>query len=543
MSGPVTVTDLTSHTGAWLSGTALAKLNYVLSRWGDSPDPNITAAVQLFVWDIADPVMYNSHGMHGDAWFIRRVPAQHRDAVLANLAAMRWEAEANHAVNPSVSVSIAMHDQFNGTLTVNVSTPALTGNAVLTDATFQDGTQSKALGSGTYPIAGRPAVGAPQYRIAASASYSGVGLGARVNLYETPGAQRLLANGTPADVTAQAQTPWIPLDFQPVIGTQVAAKFVAEGEPFVDLLTVSTVGTGAWINVDGGPVPLTAKGTLYGPFDEQPAQSETVPAGAPVVGTETLLLDRGVGDYRSPGTLRAPGSGFYTWVWQIDKGAQGGNGKYIRASFTDYFGRVTETHVGPFQPGGVSKADARLAVPGDEVTDTITVASTNGAWLKIAGEYIPVVMDGTAYQVAGSLPPVEQGGVPEDAKVLGRVQVTATGPGVYTSSAVRHPDAGFVTWVWEVKLSSQPAKYRDYIADNWADNYGIPVETTSVRWPGQVTSEVREYNVHPGGRTFDTITVAGFPDNHGDFTGDVYWGSDIDVITHTVSAHSRPTQS
>ncbi|QIM16029.1 hypothetical protein G7067_05730 [Leucobacter insecticola] len=533
-SGPTTVTDITNHTGGQLSKTALAKLNYVLSRWGDSQDPNITAAVQLFVWDIGDPDTYHSHGMHGDAWFIRRVPTAYRDAVLANLGAMRAEAEANHAVDPTVSLSIAMQDQFNGSLTVALSTPALSGNVVLTDAVFLDGTSSRALGSGTYPIVGKPAVGAPQYQIEASASYSGAGLGARVNLYETPGAQRLLANGTPAAVTAAAQTPWIALDFQPVIGTTVAAKFVADGEPFVDLLTVSTVGTGAWINVDGHPVPLTAKGTLYGPFDEQPAQSEKVPDGAPVVGSETVLLDRGTGEYRSPGTLRAPGSGFYTWVWQIDKAAQGQNGKYIRASFIDHFGRVTETHVGPFQPEAVSKADARLAVPGDEVTDTITVSSTNGAWLKIAGVYIPVVLDGTAYQVAGSLPPIEQTGVPSDAKVLGRVQVTATGPGIYTSPPVLHPDAGFVTWVWEVKLSSQPAQYRDYIADNWADNFGIPVESTSVRWPGRVTSEVREYNVHPGGRAFDTITVSGFPDNHGDFTGDGYWGSDVDVITHTV---------
>ena len=49
-----------------------------------------------------------------------------------------------------------------------------------------------------------------------------------------------------------------------------------------------------------------------------------------------------------------------------------------------------------------------------------------------------------------------------------------------------------------------------------------------------MTSEVREYNVHPNGRAFDTIEVTGFPENHGDFTGDGYWGADLDVITHTV---------
>jgi len=533
-SGPTTVTELVSYTGQQLSPTTLAKLNYVMSKWGDSANPDTTAAVQMYVWAEADPVNYHSHGMHGDSWYIGRVPAAHRATVLGNLATMRAEANANHAVNPSVDVAITMADQYNGTLAVTVSPTALNGNVVLTDATFTDGTTSKALGTGTYPIVGKPALGVPEYRVTASAAYSAAGLGARVNLYETPGQQRLLANGTPAAVTATAQTPWIALDFQPVIGTQVAAKYVSEGDAFVDVLTVSTVGTGQWIVVDGSPVELTATGTLYGPFDEQPVEAETAPDGAPVIGTETLRLDRGVGDYQSAGTLTASESGFYTWVWEIDQTAQGGNGKYIRGSFTDWFGRIAETHVTPFQPEAISQTDARHAIPGDEVTDTITVSSTNGVWLRIDGEPIPVILDGTAYQVPGTLPPVEQSGVPADAVPIGQVQVTATGPGTYTSPPVAHPDAGFVTWVWEVRLTSQPDEYRGYIANDWADNYGIPLESTSVRWPVRVTSEVREYNVHPNGRAFDMIEVTGFPENHGDFTGDGYWGSDLDVITHTV---------
>ena len=533
-TGPTTVTELVSHTGQQLSPATLAKLNYVLSKWGDSQNPDITAAVQMYVWAEADPVTYNSHGMSGDDWYIGRVPASNRATVLGNLATMRTEANANHAVNPTVNVSLAMTDQYNGTVTVDLSPTVLTGNVVLTDATFTDGTTSKAVGEGTYPIVGKPTPGVPEYRVTASASYSAVGLGARVNLYETPGQQRLLANGTAAAVTDTARTPWIELDFQPVIGTQVATTYVDVGDSFTDLLTVATVGAGSWIHFDRAPVPLTAAGTLYGPFDEQPAESETVPDGASVVGTETLLLDRGPGEYSSAGSLTATESGFYTWVWGIDKEAQGETGKYIRASFTDWFGRVTETHVTPFQPEAVSKTDARLAVPGDTVTDAITVSSTNGAWLKIDGTPVPVVLNGTAYQVPGTLPPVEQSGVPSDAVVLGEVQVTATGPGTYTSPGVQHPHAGFVTWVWEVRLASQPEEYRDYIADDWADNYGIPVESTSVRWPITVTSEVREYNVHPNGRAFDTVEVTGFPDNHGDFTGDGYWGADLDVITHTV---------
>lgn len=360
-TGPTTVTDLVSYTGQQLSPATLAKINYVLAKWGDSTNPDVTAAVQLYLWAEADPVTYHSHGMDGDSWYIGRVPAANRATVLGNLATMRAEAQANHAVNPSVDVSISMVDQYNGTLAVELSPSVLSGNVVLTDATFADGTSSKSLGEGFYPIVGKPASGVPEYRVSASASYSGVGIGARVNLYETPGQQRLLANGTPSAVTDTAQTPWIELDFQPVIGTQVATKYVAEGDAFTDLLTVSTVGAGSWTHLEGHPVPLSAYGTLYGPFDEQPAESERAPEGAPVVGTETLLLDRGTGEYTSSGSLTASESGFYTWVWGIDKDTQGAHAKYIRGSFTDWFGRVAETHVTPFQPEAVSKTDARLA--------------------------------------------------------------------------------------------------------------------------------------------------------------------------------------
>lgn len=532
-SGPFTVTSLISDTGSQLSANVLAQLNYVTSRWGDSGDPHVTAAVQMFVWSLADAVTYNSHGMSGDSWYIGRVPSSSRPTVVANLATMREEAAANAMASPVVDVGVSLYDQFNGSISVNVSS-VLSGNVVLTNARFLDGTTSKALSSGTYPIVGTPPFGAPSYQVTVSAAYSAPGIGARVNIYTTPGAQRLMATGTPAALTDSVSTPVIPLDFQPVIGTQVAAKFVAEGETFVDELLVETIGTGDWISVGGSLVPLTATGTLYGPFDEQPAEAEEAREGAPVVGTETVLLDTGPGSYLSAGTLTASESGFYTWVWEIDKVEQGESAQYIRDSFRDWFGRVAETHVSPFQPVALSRADARQAVPGDAVTDTLTISSDNGAWLRIDGEPVPVTFTGTAYRVPGVLPPVEQAGVPTDAVVLGTVEVTATGPGVYTSPAVVLPEPGFMTWVWEVRLDAQPAEYRDYLADSWADNYGVPLETTSVRHPVSITSKLREYNVHLNGRAFDTITVSGFPADHGDFTGDGYWGADLDEIVHTV---------
>ncbi|PDQ35364.1 MAG: hypothetical protein B5766_06425 [Candidatus Lumbricidophila eiseniae] len=153
-TGPTTVTNLISHTGQQLSPETLAKPNYVLSKWGDSSDPDVTAAVQMYVWSVADPVTYNSYGMDGDSWYIGRVPTTNRPTVLGNLATMCADADANYSVNPSVDVETVMADQFNGTLSVNVSPTVLAGSVALTDATFTDGTTSKAFGTGTYPIVG-----------------------------------------------------------------------------------------------------------------------------------------------------------------------------------------------------------------------------------------------------------------------------------------------------------------------------------------------------------------------------------------------------
>lgn len=531
-TGPVPVEDLTSQSGFALTKTDLAKLNYVMATWGQSGDPHVTAAVQLYVWSIADPVHYNQHGMSGDDYYVTRAPAENRPQILENLAQMRAQADANYAVDPHVSVSIEMSDHYSGTATVASSPASLSGTVTLTNAVFADGSTQRSLGAGTFPITGTPADGVPSYQVEASATVPAAGLGARVNLYDTPGAQRLLGGASPIGLDASAQSPLIELDFQPTITTQVSSRFVAEGDTFGDKVTVG-VSKGTWIRLDGEPVQMTATGTLYGPFDEQPAEADTAPAGAPVVGEVELTLT-GAGTYEAPESITAPESGFYTWVWQIDKSAQGEYGKYLTGSFTDRFGQVAETSVVPFQPEAVSQADQRLVVPGDVVTDTITVSSTNGEWLKIDGEYVPVIFEGTAYQVPGTLPPAQSPAVDPAAVPVGEVTVTANGPGVYTSPEVVLPNAGFVTWVWQVRLASQPEQFRDYIADDWADEYGIPVESTSVRHPIQTTSQLREYNVHEGGRAFDTIVVSGFPDNHPDFAGDGYWGADTETITHTV---------
>lgn len=513
-----------------LTDAQLAQLNYVLATWGETSDPNVAAAVQLYVWDVADHSNYINGG--GDAHYVNRVPESQRGTVLSYLATMRSEATAKAVTNPSVSISVEMSDQYAGQITVNTHPASLTGVVTLTNAVFTGGSNTATLGSGSYEITGTPAEGAASYKASASISATSAPYGAGVDLFYTPGEQRILGAASFSPLKSNAVTPQILLDFQPELTTQVSTKFVQAGDPLIDKVAV-TVTKHSWIRIDGAPIPVVAEGTLYGPFDQQPDEAAAPPLGAPIAGVEELTLT-GSGSYVSAGSIIAEESGFYTWVWGIDKEAQGSNSKYLTDSFIDRFGQVSETSVVPFQPEAISKANGRLLKPGENATDSITVSSTNGVWLKNNGDYIPVIFEGTAYQVSGSLPPEKSATVPADATEIGAVTVTAVGPGTYTSPSVNLPDPGFVTWVWKVSKDSQPEWVRPYIAADWQDSYGINIETHSVRWPIKITSEVREYNVHSGGRAFDRITVTGFPENHPEFVGDDYWKADTPIINHTV---------
>lgn len=331
--------------------------------------------------------------------------------------------------------------------------------------------------------------------------------------------------------------------FAPKVTTEVESAFVREGDRLVDHVTpVLFDGSAPWgKTANGGAwLPVTFRATIFktaGPV----ADGQPIPDGAVIVGHASMMTNVAADPTGVPVEVGGPTvseSGFYVWVWRAELGPQAtGTRPYLSPGvypWTDD-ARVPETSVAPFQPFAISTVTGRLVVPGDQISDQLTVSSANGVWLEgQGGEPIPVTFTGTAYQVAGVLPPAQGAGVPSSATVLGTVQVTATGPGVYTSPTVAAPNAGFVTWKWEARVTQQPAVYRPYLAGDWIDDFGIHAESTSVRHPVTITSEVREYNVHLDGRAFDRIVVTGFPADHATFEGDGYWGADTDSIVHTV---------
>lgn len=198
-----TVTEIVSHTGQMLAGQTLAELNHVLARWGATSDPNTAAAVQVVVWGLADPQTVAARG--GDEYVLARAPEEQRPAIRALVAAMRAEASSSAVADPSASVRVAMSGQRAGTVTLASSPSSLTGTITLTGAQFADGSRTARLGNGTFPITGTPAPGVPSYQVTVAGTWDGAGYGARVDLYTTPGFQRMIRAASASPLTLQAQ--------------------------------------------------------------------------------------------------------------------------------------------------------------------------------------------------------------------------------------------------------------------------------------------------------------------------------------------------
>lgn len=185
-----------------------------------------------------------------------------------------------------------------------------------------------------------------------------------------------------------------------------------------------------------------------------------------------------------------------------------------------------------FQPAGVSHVN-KLTDTG-KFTDMFDAKADpnygNGKWAKdfTTGAYIPVVYTVSAYYV-GENPPARANTVPQGAELIGSQKVTAHGPGKLSADFTA-PKEGFVTVVWSVDKANQDPSVTDRIAGNWADDYGIPEETTSNRFPGDVDSTLSIRTTKSGTYLVDDVWITGLPTNHGEFKGDGRFGADTTHI-------------
>lgn len=190
--------------------------------------------------------------------------------------------------------------------------------------------------------------------------------------------------------------------------------------------------------------------------------------------------------------------------------------------------------VGDFRPRATTTVqDVRVADGGPLVDVVEFAAAPDDEWIAIDGDPVDVPADVTWY---GPFPePQPQADAPPaDAPVAGVERVVADGPGpVTTPGTVRSTGDGFYTAVVSIRVADAGAS-APYLREDFTAPFFEAAETAVDRYSLAHESETREFNVVPGGRAFDRITVTGYPDGHGSFGGLGPWQPDLGEATVTV---------
>lgn len=536
-------TGSTSNAGYWgsvegVSGNRLAGMNAVISKYGQTSDPNQAAAVAFAVkaavnyQATVDDFAYRASGYpYGNNltgainWQLYRFSGQGADVGRVQTLANSYLNEINTTTastgggSGSITFQVDPFNNYKGTITVRVSPTNATGTVTLTNGVFNNGsaTRTGVRNGDVLNINGKPPANAATYKISASGSFTAPGSGytSTLNMYTTPGGQHAAGPGQAAVRTfnISGTDPVVrSTEFLPVLTTS-ATSHVQEGQAFRDRVTFS-IGTddndvrNPWATRgDGTYRNVLATGVLYGPFAERPAVSDTVPAGSPVAATASVTTTDALG----PGSYTvdagtASQSGYYTWVWTIDRAAQPAATRlYIPDGyvFTDKFGLTAETSIVPMKPVAESHVDMEWATPGDQVRDTLTVSNSNGLWISgVEARFV-----GTAYGVQNGAVPTPQDTVPADAIVLDTQTLSFTEPGAKTSAPVTVPDnVGAVVWVWRFVGADQPAAAMFATGWTWQDQFGLPEETTRVRMLPTISTEVTSFI--PDESFDDEVTVS-----------------------------------
>lgn len=312
------------------------------------------------------------------------------------------------------------------------------------------------------------------------------------------------------------------------------------GEPETNDLMYGTIGKFGIKNGNGEYVaghPFTA--TLNGPavFDATGTKTYTgTTASTPINGIKWHSTGNGKVNYTIKyDNLTAPVLGF---------AAPGGANQSV---IYDVAKVTSKTVTSPswdvifdFRPQGVSNVDtAKVIDSGSELTDTFTPNADpnygDGKWLNIDGTDVPVNYRASVYYVSALAPAEQSETVPEGAELIKSVTVKADGPEtMITANAGIAPKDGFYTWVWEVKADDQDADWSKYIKADFADGYGLADETTSVRHPAQIDSQLSVRDTKAGTYLVDDVFVTGMPKDHPNFEGAAGFEADEKEISHEV---------
>lgn len=367
----------------------IARVNYLITKWGQTADNNQAAAVQMAIWmrhpGTREP-FFSEHRFVKSA-----IPDANVRASIARFAeAMNDEANAftpqSRGAIGSVEILPSETDPFAGTLKITGLPAHTRGTVVLTGATFDTTLTNSVVGVTDGDVLAYTGIPSDDefgsYLISASATFvTPGGPGDELVVWQTESAFQDLGQSSTVipdfRFTLETQEV-IPLTFSPVLTTRAASTLVNTGEPLVDTVQFAiTEGSLSWRQLsDGTFVELEAWCQAYGPLREVPEVKETPPADAPVFG-ERLEFTVGGGE-TDPTTetveakiTKTPSEqGHYTFVCGIDQQAQTQEPAALSLpshyQYQHEFGLVQETTLvqAPLAQTGRAKATQLLSLSG-----------------------------------------------------------------------------------------------------------------------------------------------------------------------------------
>lgn len=258
-----------------MSDDDTARVNWAISTHGQSADPTVTSAVAMFVWSLAAPGSYSSHGVSGDEHYLGRVPEEKRADVGSALAAIRADAAKVGASAPvdlrgSLRFTTDGADTRTGTLTLATEVPGATGTVVLSGATFvTTGTETSTLRGGESAPIVVPASGFDRGPVTVSGTASVTSpsqpWAAKILVLHTPGAQLLGGSGgtLPGEFTAvgQDRVPRVPVATPTPTPTPTASHTPTATPTPAPTATASPASPASSVSPSPPPIPASSAPT------------------------------------------------------------------------------------------------------------------------------------------------------------------------------------------------------------------------------------------------------------------------------------------
>ncbi|MGC4174343.1 hypothetical protein [Demequina sp.] len=479
--------------GRTLTGRNLNRIGYVLARYGNTTSNTTASRVAMLIKEKFDV-------LHSTVW--ENYLNTNSGAEAANRAAIdtMWDNAIDFAgpydTAPGLTVTvngagdggtvtgIGLYSDTNNLVPgVSWTAQILSTNAVWnsTGTRTRTGTSTTALQS-----AGFTATGSGNVRV--QITYTGVPdwrVGVRRN---SQAAGQDIFLGRTLSLSAIEQSDQPVQDFFTIsVETQTSAAIATPGEELTDDMTVSLIAN-AWTPANH---PIVITSTLYGPFATQPTEQDSVPPGAPVVGSVTTTVTE-PGTYTTPGlTVTAPG--YYVWheTSPADEFVGAWSGRFAVAS---------ETSLVAWTPAVSTTISSGVFRPGDAVSDSVNLTGAQPG--------STVTVNGTLFYAPGAEAPIEAAEIPADAVVAGTSSTTITadgsGNGTGTLPAVTIPsDAlpGYYTWVVSTVASDANLAY--------TSNFAVAEETGLFPWQPQIATTISSSTLEVGTDVSDNVSVVG----------------------------------